>query len=293
MQFDDQNVDVSGVDDRRGRGGGVAMAGGGGILAVIVTIIALVLGGGQGGGIDLNSLAPGAVQGGTEGETTEQLRQRCNADGALDQFNDCYLIKVYNETDEVWSAEFARLGRPYQRPTLTFFSGGVQTGCGAASSQVGPFYCPPDQHMYIDIDFLAQLQQQFGAGGRYAQAYILAHEFGHHLQTLLGIEPQVRRLQQSNPRQRNDLSVRMELQADCLAGVWGRLANDRGNVAITEKEVREAQRAAAAVGDDRIQETTTGRVDPESWTHGSAQDREQWFTTGFSTGDIERCDTFG
>ena len=305
MEFDDQHVDVSGVDDQRGGGGGgrgrigggTAVAGGGGVLALVVTVIVILLGGGGSGatgpgGIDLSQLVPGAVAGGTTGETSAELQTRCNTEGAIDKYDDCFLIKVYDETDEVWSAEFTRIGQPYHRPRLTFFSAGVATGCGNATSEVGPFYCPPDEKIYIDVDFLNQLQQQFGATGRYAQAYILAHEFGHHLQTLLAIEPKVRKAQQANPRQTNALSVKLELQADCFAGVWGNLANAAGNVTVTQAEVAEAQNAAAAVGDDRIQAQAGVRVNPEKWTHGSAADRKRWYTTGFDSGDINRCDTF-
>jgi uncharacterized protein len=292
MTFDDQHVDASGVDDRRGAGGGfgfspgIAIGGGGGIVAVIITLLAVFLGGGNGLGVD-------QVTGGTGGEAASDLQQRCNTSGAIDRYEDCYLVKVYDETDEVWAQEFANRGLAYHRPTLTFFSGSTNTGCGPASASVGPFYCPVDERIYLDIDFLNQLQQQFGATGRYAQAYILAHEYGHHLQTLLGIEPQVRRQQQADPSRANDLSVRMELQADCLAGVWGHLANAAGNVTVTEAQVRQAQNAAAAVGDDRIQQETGQRVNPESWTHGSASDRQRWYTTGFTSGDMNACDTFG
>jgi predicted metalloprotease len=306
MEFDDQHVDVSGVDDQRGGGGGggiggsriggrTAAAGGGGIVAVIVTVVVLLLGGGGSGstgGIDLSQLLPSGVSGGSSGETSAQLATRCNTAGAIDTYEDCYLIKVYDETDKVWSAEFTRLGLAYHRPRLTFFSGSVSTGCGEASSQVGPFYCPPDEKIYLDIDFLNQLQTQFGATGRYAQAYILAHEFGHHLQTLLGIEAKVRKGQQANPSQVNPLSVKMELQADCFAGVWGSLANKAGNVTVSQADVAQAQNAAAAVGDDRIEAQAGVRVNPESWTHGSAAQRKTWYTTGFTSGDINRCDTF-
>ncbi|MGZ4632661.1 MAG: KPN_02809 family neutral zinc metallopeptidase, partial [Actinomycetes bacterium] len=168
----------------------------------------------------------------------------------------------------------------------------VSTGCGQASSQVGPFYCPPDERIYLDIGFLDQLQQQFGAQGRYAQAYVLAHETGHHLQTLLGTERKVRALQQSNPGRQNELSVGLELQADCYAGVWSRLANEKGNLTITDAELDQALGAAAAVGDDRIQQKTQGRVDPESFTHGSAAARRKWFKTGSDSGDLNACDTF-
>lgn len=295
MKFDNQGVDTSGVDDLRGRRGrsGLAVGGGVGVVAFLVVLLVNILGGGGGlppGSFDLSQLDRG-VLGAQEGTVpASDLAERCATEGAIERYDDCFLVKVYNETDEVWSAELADQG--YQAPRLAFFTDYVDTGCGGASADVGPFYCPPDERMYVDLGFLAQLQQQFGAEGRYAQAYILAHEFGHHLQTVLGIEQQVRRLQQRSPAQANELSVRMELQADCLAGVWGRLANDRGNLTITEGERQQAQDAAAAVGDDRIQRTTQGRVDPESWTHGSSEQRRTWYLTGYRSGDPASCDTF-
>ena len=293
IKFDDQSVDTSGVSDQRGRGigGPVAIGGGGlGIVGLIVFVLINVLGGGS--GIDTTQLVPpdGSVQG--QGAGTGDLATRCNTAGAIEKYDDCYLVKVYNEVNEVWTDEFARAGDKYTQPGLTFFTQAVNTGCGQASSQVGPFYCPPDQMIYIDIGFLQQLQQQFGAQGRYAQAYILAHEAGHHLQTLFGTERKVRAAQQSQPSKQNQLSVAMELQADCYAGVWSKLADDAGNVSIGDAEVQQAQDAAAAVGDDRIQQQTQGRVDKESWTHGSAAQRKQWFTTGRTTGDVNACDTF-
>ncbi len=293
IKFDDQSVDTSGVSDQRGRGigGPVAIGGGGlGIVGLIVFVLINVLGGGS--GIDTTQLVPqdGSVQG--QGAGTGDLATRCNTAGAIDKYDDCYLVKVYNEVNEVWTDEFARAGDKYTQPGLTVFTQAVNTGCGQASSQVGPFYCPPDQMIYIDIGFLQQLQQQFGAQGRYAQAYILAHEAGHHLQTLFGTERKVRAAQQSQPSKQNQLSVAMELQADCYAGVWSKLADDAGNVSIGDAEVQQAQDAAAAVGDDRIQQQTQGRVDKESWTHGSAAQRKQWFTTGRTTGDVNACNTF-
>jgi uncharacterized protein len=293
IKFDDQSVDTSGVSDQRGRGigGPVAIGGGGlGIVGLIVFLLINVLGGGS--GIDTTQLVPqdGSVQGQGTGEG--DLETRCNTAGAIDKYDDCFLVKVYNEINDVWTDEFARAGEKYEQPGLTFFTQAVNTGCGQASSQVGPFYCPPDQMIYIDIGFLQQLQQQFGAQGRYAQAYILAHEAGHHLQTLFGTERKVRAAQQSQPSKQNELSVAMELQADCYAGVWSKLADDAGNVSIGDAEVQQAQDAAAAVGDDRIQQQTQGRVDKESWTHGSAAQRKQWFTTGRTTGDVNACDTF-
>jgi uncharacterized protein len=198
------------------------------------------------------------------------------------------MIKVSNEINEVWQGTL----EAYDPPRLAFYEQAVQTGCGGASSQVGPFYCPPDQEVYIDLGFLAQLQEQFGAQGRYAQAYILAHEVGHHLQTLFGTDRKVRAAQQGSPSTANRYSVALELQADCYAGAWGQLADRAGNVTITQNELDEALRAAAAVGDDRIQEATTGRVDPEAFTHGSAAQRREWYLRGFQNADLDACNTF-
>jgi predicted metalloprotease len=288
MQFDDQKVDVSGVDDRRGRGGGaIALGGGGlGVVGLIVYLLINVLGGGSG-----TSGLPGAggVDVGGTGETGEQLSARCNTGGAIDKYDDCYLIKVYGEINEVWTASL----QGYHKPKLGFFEQAVQTGCGPASSDVGPFYCPPDQEIYIDIGFLKALQSRFGAQGRYAQAYILAHETGHHLQSLLGTEQRIRQQMQADPSRRNALSITMELQADCYAGVWSTLADRAGNVSITQNEVDQALNAAQAVGDDRIQKTTTGRVNPESWTHGSAAQRRAAFQRGFSGGSVDSCQVAG
>ncbi|MGB7979839.1 MAG: neutral zinc metallopeptidase [Candidatus Nanopelagicales bacterium] len=203
---------------------------------------------------------------------------------------DCLLVKAFNETDEVWDAEFARLGQDYAAPSLTFFDGSVQTACGPATTAVGPFYCPGDQNIYFDLGFANQLKQ-LGVQGDYANIYIMAHEFGHHLQNITGIESEVRRLQSEDRANANAYGVEMELQADCFAGAWGRMADDRGNVTITRAELKEAQDAAEAVGDDRIQEQSGMRVNPESWTHGSAQQRREWYLTGYNSGDINRCNT--
>ena len=300
IEFDDQSVDASGVNDQRGAGGGggrggpIAIGGGGlGIVGLIIYLLINVLGGGGGSGGTQLVPQDGSVQGGAAaGGGSGDLQTRCNTTGAIDTYDDCFLVKVYNEINEVWTAEFTRSGSTYTKPQLTFFTSSVNTGCGQASSQVGPFYCPPDASIYIDIGFLDQLQQQFGATGRYAQAYILAHETGHHLQSLFGTERKVRAAQQADPGKQNVLSVALELQADCYAGVWSKLADDAGNVSVGDAEVAQAQDAAAAVGDDRIQQQTQGRVDPESWTHGSAAQRKQWFTTGRTSGDVNACTTF-
>ena len=294
IKFDDSSVDAGGVRDRRGRGGAAAIGGGGvGIVGLVVYVLISVLGGGGGSGLDPSLLFPadGSVQ--SRADNSGDIATRCNTEGAIDQYDDCFLVKVYNEINEVWTADFTRRGETYAEPALTFFDSAVSTGgCGRASSQVGPFYCPADQSIYIDIGFLEALQQQLGANGRYAQAYILAHESGHHLQTILGTERQMRQSQRSSPKQQNALSVAFELQADCYAGVWSRLADDAGNVSIGEAELRQAQDAAAAVGDDRIQQKSGGRVDEEAWTHGSAEQRQKWFMTGRTSGDLEACDTF-
>jgi uncharacterized protein len=282
MRFRDRNVDVSGVENR-GRGGTAMVGGGLGVVGLVVYLLVAVLGG------DPSQLQlPSDTQVAGTGETREEMQARCNSEGALERDGDCFLIKVYNEINEIWGANFSG----YQRPKLAFYEQGVQTGCGRASSQVGPFYCPPDREVYIDIGFLKVLQEEFGAQGRYAQAYILAHEVGHHLQTLLGTEARVRAQQQRSPSRANELSIAMELQADCYSGVWGTLANKAGNVAITEAELDEALKAAAAVGDDRIQQKTEGRVDPESWTHGSAEQRRSWYLRGFQSASLDSCDTF-
>jgi predicted metalloprotease len=191
-------------------------------------------------------------------------------------------------------------GVPYQTATTRYFSGQVNTACGPADAGVGPFYCPGDNHVYIDLSFYDQLARQFGAPGQFAQAYVLAHEYGHHVQTLLGTEAQMRRAQQRDPRNANAYSVALELQADCFAGVWANKASqttDAGGAPIftslTQQDINEALTAAAAVGDDSIQKKTTGRVNESAFTHGSAAQRQQWFDQGFRTGDPRQCNTFG
>ncbi len=313
MKFDDNNVDLSGVDDQRGNNGGspmgsggmgpgqVAMAGGlskmlgggAGLTIVILIVLAMCsLGGGgtapQSGGADKALFeVPGSAQG-----VNGSLAERCPQDAADGTFEDtdCLLVKSYNEANEVWSGVFQQAGQQLQTPKLTFFSGATRTACGAADTNVGPFYCPGDERIYFDLGFTRQLEG-LGVKGQYAMVYIMAHEYGHHLQNVLGIEQKVRRAQQS-ARNPNNYSVAMELQADCFAGVWGRLANDMGNVQITPEEFQQASQAAAAVGDDRIMESAGARVNPEKFTHGSAKQREYWYTRGYQTGDINQCNTF-
>jgi uncharacterized protein len=294
IEFDDQRVDVGGVDDRRGRSsGGLAVGGGAGIVGVIVVLLFQLLGGDP-SQLQIPAGDSSANSTGQQ-ETSQQLQDRCNTDGALDEYTDCRLIKAFNIADIVWSDELTRRGVTYASPRLAFFTSATTTGCGPASASVGPFYCPADQEIYFELGFLDQLQQQFGAEGEFAQAYILAHEFGHHLQTVLGTERKMRAAQDRSPKQANELSVRLELQADCYAGVWATLADRsaENGITLTQGNIAEAIRAAEAVGDDRIQEKTQGRVDPESWTHGAAAQRAQWFSTGYTSANIDSCNTFG
>ena len=195
--------------------------------------------------------------------------------------------KMLDDLQGTWST---LLGGRYQRSTLVLFRGATASACGMGESAMGPFYCPGDQKVYLDLEFFDELDRRFGAPGDFAQAYVIAHEVGHHVQNLLGIERQVRGLQQRSPRQANQLSVLMELQADCFAGVWGHSTAQRGIMEPGDAE--EGLRAAAAIGDDTLQRTTAGRVRPESFTHGSAAQRAEWLKRGLQNGDVKSCDTF-
>ena len=194
---------------------------------------------------------------------------------------------VLDDSQDTWTR---LLGGRYQRARLVLFRDATESACGVGQSATGPFYCPADRQVYIDLGFFDELGRRFGAGGDFAQAYVLAHEIGHHVQTLVGTEPEVRRLQQANPGQRNELSVRLELQADCYAGVWGHSTARRD--LLEHGDVEEAINAAAAIGDDRIQRMSGGRVAPESFTHGTSTDRVAWFRRGLQSGDPQSCDTF-
>jgi hypothetical protein len=203
-----------------------------------------------------------------------------------------FVTFVLNDVQDTWQKTFAAMGKPYRHAKLVLFRNGIRSGCGYAETEMGPFYCPVDEKVYIDLGFYKELKDRFGAtGGDFAQAYVIAHEFGHHVQNLLGISGKVEQAQQQNPDEAKPLSVKLELQADCLAGVWGHSTEQR-NI-LDPGDVDDAMNAAAAVGDDRIQKETTGQVNPETWTHGSAAQRSHWFKTGFDSGKIESCDTFG
>lgn len=201
-----------------------------------------------------------------------------------------FVTFVLNDAQEVWATVLPRYGDQYRDARLVLFRGAVQSGCGNASAAMGPFYCPLDERVYIDLGFYDELHRQFGATGDFAQAYVLAHEIGHHVQHVVGTDSRVRQLQESNPGQANQLSVRLELQADCYAGVWANSTQQRR--LLEAGDLEEALRAASAIGDDRIQQQMTGSVRPESFTHGTAQQRATWFNRGFETGSPDACDPF-
>ncbi len=197
---------------------------------------------------------------------------------------------VLDDVQKTWAKELPKTGTEYQDAKLVLFRDSVQSGCGYAEGAMGPFYCPADAKVYVDLGFYDELKRRFGAPGDFAQAYVLAHEIGHHLQNILGIERKVRQLQQMHPQDGGELSIRLELQADCFAGVWGNTTAQR-NI-LERDDVEEGLAAAAAVGDDRIQKQTTGYVNPERWTHGSAQQRVTWFKKGLMSGRLQDCNTF-
>jgi uncharacterized protein len=197
---------------------------------------------------------------------------------------------VVDDVQVMWEQEFRAAGETYPAAKVVLFEGGTQTACGVGVAEVGPFYCPADRNVYLDLGFFQELHGRFGAPGDFAQAYVIAHEIGHHVQNVLGISDRVRSLQQQSPDEANELSIRLELQADCLAGVWGFTTKQRG--LLEPGDLEEGLAAAAAVGDDRIQRQAAGRTNPETWTHGSSEQRVEWFSRGFDVGDPDRCDTF-
>jgi len=270
----------SNVEDRRGMSGGGKMAVGGGIGAVIIALIALFLGGDPGsilsGGQD--SPIPGSQASTTVAAQNDEMKQ--------------FVSVVLADTEDLWTAQFQELGRTYQPPTLVLFSGTVQTGSGMATSATGPFYSPADQKVYIDLSFYEELVDRFQAPGDLAQAYVIAHEVGHHVQNQLGILDQVTAAQQQvSEAETNDLSVRLELQADFFAGMWAHYAQTEIMV-LEAGDIEEALNAASAIGDDRIQMQSQGYVVPDTFTHGTSAQRARWFKLGYQTGDINQGDTF-
>jgi hypothetical protein len=260
-------------------GGGLAVGGLGGIGALIFLIVQLLGGGGFDVGPSFDNFGP------STGEQ-DNLSDAPDADRDLVDF----LGFVVDDVQATWDDIFTRAGRDYQTTKLVLFTQATQTGCGVGSAQTGPFYCPADAKVYLDLGFFRELRNRFGAPGDFAQAYVVAHEFGHHVQNLLGIDDDVRSAQQRDPEAANELSIRQELQADCFAGVWGHAAfNDQ---LLETGDLKEGLDAAAAVGDDRIQREVGGRVNPETWTHGSSAQRVEWFERGFDSGAVDDCDTF-
>jgi uncharacterized protein len=275
-------LDPGQVQDRRGMGGGRGIAVGGGAGTLLIVLVLAVLGVDlPGGGTDQISLGTS-----TSSEPATQLASTCKSGSDANQREDCRIVGVVNSVQAYWSDQVQN----YREAPTRFFTGQTSTGCGGAASAVGPFYCPPDEAVYIDLDFYDDLRARFGArGGAFAEAYVIAHEYGHHVQHLLGTDERV-----GNDRKgEKSGSVRLELQADCYAGVWAAHAARTEYIEdLTSDDIADGLDAAAAVGDDRIQKTATGRVDPESWTHGSAAERQKWFNRGYTTADPNRCDTF-
>ncbi|HET6213547.1 MAG TPA: neutral zinc metallopeptidase [Micromonosporaceae bacterium] len=289
-----------------GGGGGLpipGLGGKGGIGLVVLVVLCLVgfLCAGKGNLGSLGGLG-GLTSGGGQAADNTNINQSCAASNP-NRFDDpaCRNLLYINSIQAYWQTALPQyFGRPYEMATTRYFSGSVSTGCGSATAGVGPFYCPADNHVYIDLSFYDELANRFGAKGQFAQPYVLAHEYGHHVQTLLGTEAAMRRAQQRDPRNANQYSVALELQADCYAGVWAKAATQTTSAtgqplfkSLTTQDIQEALEAAAAVGDDTIQKKTTGQVNESAFTHGSAQQRQQWFYQGYTAGDPKRCDTFG
>lgn len=267
----------SNVEDRRGvSGGGLAM--GGGVIGVIFILAKFLLGGG-----DLNDLQ----------QLVPPQQQEMTQEQKVAEDKEAEFVKVVlADTEDVWSKLFSQMGRTYTDPTLVLFNGTTTSGCGNASAQTGPFYCPADGKLYIDLSFSQQLQDQFGASGEFAMAYVVAHEVGHHVQDLLGVTQKMERLrQQVSETQYNKYSVRLELQADFYAGVWAHYDQKMKNV-IKPEDIQEALNAANAIGDDRLQQEYQGTVTPDSFTHGTSAQRMYWFKKGYDTGDLNQGNTF-
>jgi uncharacterized protein len=283
MQDDDLRASTN-IDDRRGMGG--VARGGLGIGAIVVLTLI-----GWATGID-----PRALIGGAEivtGNAPQQQQAQQGRQGTPDDEVGRFVARVLGETEDVWSQVLPKeANRQYEKPILVLYSGVTTSGCGTAQSAMGPFYCPLDRKLYLDTAFFQDMQRKLGGGGDFAYAYVIAHEVGHHVQNLLGLLPKIQQQeQQSDQRTANQLSVRTELMADCLAGVWA-YHMDQRHRNLTEADVQQAVTTASAIGDDRLQRQSRGTVVPDSFTHGSSQQRVQWLTTGLKGGTIQGCNTF-
>ncbi len=312
-QLDTSQVESGGFGGGGGRGGGGGFPGGiqvgGGIGGLILLIIMMIFGGqsvlGGGGvgdsadsggaGLPGQALQPDQVS--TAGQVPDSAFSQCKTGADANRDDVCLVIATVNSVQDYWGKTLPKYNMNYEMAKTVIYSGTVQSGCGTASSQVGPFYCPLDAKVYIDTSFFADLENRFGAdSGNLAKEYVIAHEYGHHIQNLLNVLDRA----QQDPQGPQSGAVRVELMADCLAGTWVKHATQttdaQGNTLlkpITQKDIESALSAAEAVGDDRIQEKTQGRVTPENWTHGSAEARQNWFLQGYETGDINQCNTFG
>ena len=291
MRLDNER-DSQNVEDRRGSGGGFGggrggmLIGGGGLGTAAIIVIALLL------GVDPSFL----FQGDDPAQQRQQQSQSQGKPGAghssgNDDAQVRFVSRVLGTTEDAWSGLFRQQGRQYEQPRLVLFSGGTQSACGFAQTATGPFYCPRDRQVYLDLSFFQEMERKLGAPGDFARAYVIAHEVGHHVQNLLGIIPRVDAARRGlNEAESNALSVRLELQADCFAGVWANVA-DRARHVLEPGDIEEAMNAASAVGDDRLQQGR-GRVQPESFTHGSSAQRVRWFRRGYDNGEIRQCDSF-
>jgi uncharacterized protein len=293
------DVDTSQIEDRRGGGGGGGGGGfpiplpssGGGIVGLVVTLLAVLVGGGFG---------VNAMTGGDEPADNGAIEQRCDAADKLKQL-DCRNALYVNSIQSWWEKRLPQsFGEQYREAPTVFFDRAVQTGCGSADSGVGPFYCPADHKVFIDLTFYQVLADQLGARGEFAQPYVLAHEYGHHVQSLIGTEATMRRQQERDPQDANALSVKLELQADCYAGAWAKNATQTADAdgdpifkSITDQDIKDGLDTAASIGDDTLQKQSGQEVNPDAFTHGTSAQRQQWFRTGYDSGDPKACDTFG
>ncbi len=276
------------VEDRRGSNrqqqglGGlpIPMKGKAGAVVLIVVLVAGYY------GVDLTPLLNGEIpqQVQTQGQTTTKASPQ-------EERMANFTATALGMTEDLWQSEFRKLGKNYQAPKLVLYTGQTSTACGYGQAAMGPFYCPADYKVYIDLSFYNDMKRNLGGGGDFAQGYVIAHEVGHHIQNLLGINQQVREAQsRASKKQANQLSVKQELQADCFAGIWGKYVKDKGLMEVGDFE--SAMNTASAIGDDRLQQQSGGRVVPDSFTHGTSKERQTWFNKGFTTGNIQACNTF-